>query len=125
MFNQPLKPQYNNNWQNSDAKRQSPQSISSGTPDPSGPPYNANYHMHNGNSQVRIILERIASWPIERNAIFWVYFAGTARSRHADKLHVRWLPSSPKSKPTSQPRTGFSAKTCSALQCDGLGESGT
>lgn len=46
---QHIKPQYNNNdWQNPDIKRQSPQSISSGTPDPPILPNNSTYHSHNG-----------------------------------------------------------------------------
>lgn len=57
-----MKQPYNNNdWQNQDLKRQSPQSIASATPDPSEGrgslpmPYNSGYHLHNGSSpQVRI-----------------------------------------------------------------------
>ncbi|XP_065205221.1 serine/threonine-protein kinase PAK mbt isoform X2 [Planococcus citri] len=55
--NQHIKPPYNNNdWQNQDIKRQSPQSIPSATPDPSDHrgsmpmPYNTPYHLHNGSS---------------------------------------------------------------------------
>ena len=111
-----MKPQYNNNWQNSDAKRQSPQSMSSGTPDPSVPPYNANYHLHNGNSQVSInFICDCVEFAIDICCSKLVNFVGTARSRNANKLHVRWLPSSSKPNSTSESSSRLSSETGSAF----------